>query len=111
MFKQCNVCHKIWGDRQDFISDPEVELVGYQSNFKRLETGLFYFNHTCRNTLAVKAEAFIDLYSGPLFQERKTGSADCPEYCLHKKQLEPCPAECECAYIREILQILKQDKR
>ena len=101
----------MWADRQDFINDPDIHIAGYQANFKRLEAGLFYFNHICKNTMAIKAEAFLDLYDGPLFQERKTGSTECPEYCIHKNNLEPCPAECECAYVREIVQLLKKDSQ
>ena len=111
MFKQCTVCRHIWDNRQEFINDPDIDIIGYQANFKKLEAGLFYFNHICRNTIAIKAEAFVDLYKGPLFKERKTMSEECPEYCIHKEKLAPCLAECECAYVREIIQILKKDNR
>jgi hypothetical protein len=36
-----------------------------------------------------------------------TGTAECPEFCLHRSKLNPCPAKCECAYIREIIQAIK----
>ncbi len=41
------------------------------------------------------------------FEERKTSGEDCPGYCLHETELRSCPAHCECAYIREIIQRIK----
>jgi len=95
--------------RQEFISDQNIEIIGYQANFRKLRAGLLYFNHSCKSTLAISADLFADLYTGPIFEERKTGIDSCPGHCLHKKALDHCPAECECAYVREIIQILKRD--
>ena len=108
MFKNCNNCDKIWPTRQDFIVDRDITIVGYQANFKNLEAGLLYFNHSCKNTVALPAELFADLYDGPIFTEPKTGTDACPGYCLNKEELRPCGAECECAYIREIMQLFKR---
>jgi len=107
MFKVCPKCATRWPHRADFLSDPGLQLVGYQANFKALEAGILLFNHTCRTTLALMAEDFKDLYSGPVFVERATGSAECGGHCLHKDDLGPCPARCECAYVRHILQLIK----
>ena len=108
MFKECKVCGHKWATRQDFIDDQDVWVVCYQANFKKLTSGLLYFNHTCKNTVALSADLFADLYDGPKFSESKTGSEACPGYCLHKDELRPCPAECECAYIREIVQLFEK---
>jgi len=108
MFKKCTLCHHIWATRQDFIADQDIEIIGYQANFKALEAGLLYFNHSCKSTLAIPVDLFADLYTGPIFEEQKTGTDNCPGYCLHKKALNHCLAECECAYVREIIQILKR---
>jgi hypothetical protein len=51
---------------------------------------------------------FRHLYDGPVYAERATGTADCPEYCLYVAELGACLAKCECAYVREILQIVRQ---
>jgi hypothetical protein len=107
MFKQCSLCGKVWSAREEFLSDEDIELVGYQVNFKQLTSGYFLFNHSCKTTLAIKAIEFADLYDGEVFDSRKTGTEECPGYCLHISNLKPCPAECECAYIREIIQIVK----
>ena len=104
-FKTCTYCRNPWISRKEFLGDPKITLVGYQVNFEELELGLFLFNHeTCRTTIAIQAGLFKDLYNGPIFKERKTGSEQCPEYCLHQTNLDPCREKCECTYVREILQ-------
>ena len=106
-FKTCSPCGFEWPTREAFLNDPALTVIGYQVNFETLKLGFFLFNHTCKNTLSVRAEAFWDLYDGPVFKTRATGCDQCPEYCLHQENLEPCPAECECAFVREILQVIK----
>ena len=110
-FKTCSVCRQTWKDRKSFLGDAEVVLVGYQVNFGELQAGLFLFNHErpqCRTTLAINAEAFLDLYDGPIFDERATGTAECSSYCLQESNLSLCPTKCECAYVREVLNIIRR---
>ena len=102
-FKICPSCGYVWDTRELFLSDPDLSIIGYQADFRTLEMGLLLFNHRCKSTLAVKAGMFRDLYDGTVYPERKTGSDDCPAYCLNESQLAPCPASCECAYVREII--------
>jgi hypothetical protein len=106
-FKKCSLCGFEWPTRDAFLEDPALELIGYQVNFEALKLGFFMFNHICKNTLSVRAGDFWDLYNGPVFKERATGGEQCPEYCLHQDVLDPCPAQCECAFVREILQVIK----
>ena len=105
-FKTCPLCKKAWETRNDFMDDPDVAIVGYQVHFEALTEGLFLFNHSCDATMTLKAGVFKDLYNGPIFEQRLTGTDDCPEYCLIKHELRPCTAKCECAYVREIIQLI-----
>jgi len=107
VFKQCPVCRVSWTSRDDFLADPEIGLVGYQVNFRDLVAGIFLFNHHCGDTLAIPVSAFRDLHGGQVFTERATGTTECPGHCLRTDDLEPCPARCECAFVREILQVIK----
>ena len=108
MFKQCTKCKQIWQNRNAYLSDPEIHMIGYQVNFEDLQLGFFLFNHmSCATTLAIHAAQFIDLYEGPVYSQSKTGTDECDEHCLHKNDLEPCGSQCECAYVREIIQIVK----
>jgi hypothetical protein len=85
-----------------------LDLVGYQVNFDELTLGLFLFNHrVCKTTLSIRADLLRGLYIGPVFKERRTGQDDCPGYCLKSTELAGCPAECECAWVRRLLQIIR----
>jgi len=108
-FKQCTMCNQKWQDRDSFLKDEELELNGYSADFEKLENGLFYFTHIipdCRSTLALRAKVFIDLYKGIKFSESKIGSKECPGFCLERETLARCPAFCEFAFVREIIQII-----
>ena len=107
MFKKCPNCGCQWIDRPGFLEDPHLKLVGYQVNFNALTAGIILFNHKCKGTLAILAEDFRDLYDGPVFDRKATNGPDCPGHCLHEDDLGPCPAECECAYVREVLQEIR----
>jgi len=107
MFKTCPMCEFVWTTREVFLADRDVALIGYQVNFGDLLAGFFLFTHSCETSLAIHGAEFSELYDGPMFQQRLTGSDSCPGYCLRKDELLACPARCECAYVREILQIIK----
>lgn len=109
MFKQCSCCRHHWKDRDAFLRDPLVKLVGYQVNFNQLNSGYFMFNHMhpkCLTTLSLPVELFTDLYQGEIYRDRLTGSDKCPGFCLHTSKLQPCPAKCECGFVREVIQII-----
>jgi hypothetical protein len=90
------------------MQDENTKLVGYQANFYHLELGFFLFNHlTCESTIAIPAGLFKDLYAGPVFAERMAGTEVCQRFCKDVEALDPCEAQCECAYVREILQIIR----
>jgi hypothetical protein len=107
-FKVCPQCGFIWENRDSCLTDDRVKIIGYQARFEDLKAGLFLFNHSCNGTFALEAGLFTDLYDGPIFQKRETGSDDCPEYCLNKECLDLCPVQCECAFVREIIQVIKK---
>jgi hypothetical protein len=106
IFKRCPFCAKLWESQDQFLSDPELELTGYQANSRALALGLFLFLHrapACGTTLALEVGAFQSLHEGPVFSRRMQGGAGCRGLCLHPQQFEPCDQPCECAYVRAIL--------
>ena len=108
-FKICPLCSDRWPNRSRFLEDPELELIGYQVDFEDLESGLFLFNHRCcGTTLAIRSAAFRDLYAGPFFKNRRTGTDACPGYCLRCSEFSPCLAEFECSWVREVLQLIRR---
>ena len=110
-FKKCSMCTEIWRTRVKFLSDSNITVKGYMANFDRLELGIFLFDHKrCKTTLAIQASQFTDLYNGPVYASRLTGTEKCPKYCLDHNQLKACPEKCECAYVREVLNIVNNWK-
>lgn len=107
IFKKCSKCGFVWPTRESFLEDRDLWLIGYQVDFEDLVAGLFLFNHSCFTTLAVEAGKFQDLYDGPIFAERLTGTEECQQFCFRRYELRPCPSKCEYAFVREILQIIK----
>lgn len=110
-FKVCSMCSKIWVSRDEFLDDKTLKLNGYHADFEKLECGLFYFTHNveaCYSTLAIEAKDFLDLYSGKKYTEIRAGKDGCPRYCLEKEQLSRCNVHCECAFNREVMQIIKE---
>ena len=110
VFKICSGCEHVWETREDFINDENVLYIGYQANFSHLEAGFFLFNHdtTCRSTIALEVKKFRDLYDGPVFNESFMGSKFCQGLCTKKSNTERCENECECAFVREIIQVIKK---
>ena len=107
-FKKCSCCESPWFTRDEFLQDENIELIGYQVNFSHLELGYFLFNHlTCKSTIAIPAGLFKDLYAGPVYAQRLTGTEVCQGFCEDVEVLEPCENQCECVYVREIMQIVR----
>jgi hypothetical protein len=112
-FKRCRRCGREWETRNDFLIDKNLVFTGYQINLLDLTKGLFLFNDNvdgCETTLAVPVQLFSDLYDGKVPSVRKIGQSECEGRCLNEHDLETCQADCECAYIREIMQIIKKYK-
>lgn len=109
-FLICPLCDFSWPNRQSFLADPSTLLEGYHVNFDELDRGLLVFRHLCRacNTVfRIEVRKFLDLYRGPVHSERKTLQKECPGYCVCREQLAPCTVLCECAFVRAILQQIK----
>lgn len=109
-FKQCRVCQHCWNELSDLVKDRSLDIAGYQASFKSVEEGLILFTHlddNCHSTLAVKAKELKELYFGPAFLVHNTGKADCKGHCLDSSDLEPCAAECDMRWVREVLQVLR----
>lgn len=107
-YKQCPCCQNYWLTREELLQDASVELIGYQANFIYLELGFFLFNHLdCESTIAIPANRFRDLYDGPVFAQRLYGTEFCQGLCEDIEYLDPCENQCECAYVREIMQVIR----
>ena len=108
MFKKCSLCSYPWKDRNAFLSDPDIEIIGYQASFDEVKDGLFLFNHECKTTLALQVILFDDLYRGPRCDMALAETEECSGYCLDINALSTCSAKCKYAYVRDIIQIIRK---
>ena len=111
LFKKCNVCNHEWQDRDSFILDPAIKLVGYQAYPDNLNRGLYLFNHDCGTTLVIHVENFLDLYKGPIYSLSMSGNDECPGYCRIENELSDCGLECSCVHFRKIMSIMLSMKK
>jgi hypothetical protein len=108
IFKICSCCGNPWHCRDEFLRDANIDLIGYQANFYQLELGYFLFNHLiCESTIAINAGFFKNLYTGPVFDRRLTGTEFCQGFCEDVEILDPCDEKCDCAYVRDVIQTIK----
>ncbi|MDD3276494.1 MAG: hypothetical protein PHP93_05535 [Kiritimatiellales bacterium] len=110
-FKTCPNCKTVWETLNVFLNDPFIEFAGYQVNFEDLKGGLFYFSHTtteCGTTLALPVGKFTALSDRPMLASKGRQPDGCPNLCVRQKSLDPCPVECECIWVREIIQTLHE---
>ena len=111
-FKICPACGAVWETMDEFLADPTLKLNGYQVHFDDLKGGLFYFTHyieNCGITMALVASDFTSLSDRKL--RAPSGcqpGGECPGSCVRKNDLSPCPIECECVWVREVVQIIKE---
>jgi hypothetical protein len=109
-FKICPSCGHAWATIDDFLSDPELKMNGYQVHFDNLEGGLFFFTHlheNCHTTLAIQVTDFLSLNDHPLLAKRDEQLCTNSNFCVHQNDLQPKPVKCECSWVREILQTIK----
>lgn len=107
MFKKCTACHYQWQDREAFLTDPDIVIIGYQAGFDDVQEGLYLFNHQCRTTLALEVGKFEDLYDGPRYDKELAETEECSGFCLVTDELSVCSAKCKYAYLRDIIQIIR----
>jgi hypothetical protein len=106
-FKTCPNCGRPWESRRDFLDDPELSFLGYQAFVRDGILGLFMFNHhPCGTTMAVSAERFEDLRPGPMYETSHPRPAVAPAYCLDAGDPADCPPQCECGFVREVVELI-----
>lgn len=110
-FRFCKQCRREWADRAAFLADPGLVLSGCQMDTERPAGSALLFDHKvagCGTTIAVPVGAFEDLCRGPAHKVNWAPSAKCLKMCFDPRNLEPCPAPCSCACVREILQAVRR---
>ena len=109
-FKVCPDCKYVWKTREEFLSDPNLKIIGYQVDYNEPQGGLILFTHEiqgCETTLAVRVKSFADFYNGPVCEDLLENTEECPGHCSNIDSLDPCFEKCKCSFARNILQSLR----
>lgn len=119
-FKTCPLCSTSWYTIDDFIRDSEIEVIGYQPHPEKTGAGLFIFGHRhCNSSISVQLEALSDLQVcltqdadsvyiiGPDMIQEENSTEVCYTNCLRKTDSSNGNKRCECAYVREVIQLIK----
>lgn len=107
----CTMCNTSWSDLESLVTDTNLEVVGYQARFDCPHEGLVLITHNverCRTTIGISVANLRPLYFGPEYNERRTGSAECPGLCLLEGRLEECEAPCDMAWVRRVIQFMRR---
>lgn len=111
-FKTCPNCQAAWKTMDEFLSDTTLVMEGYQVHFEDLKGGLFLFTHrieNCYTTMAVPVKEFIPLSNRSMLELRRTRiPTGCSDLCMRQGALDPCPLSCECSWVREIMQKIRE---
>ena len=94
IFKICPKCSSKWMTVQEFLSDINIELAGYQANFEHAQLGLFLFNHrkaSCHTTIVVRASFFQEYFERQVsFDGFRIEGPNCPKHCEHENVFLKC---------------------
>ena len=109
MFKKCSKCAVGWEDLRQFLEDPNVVYLGYQSADKTPTDGLFLFNHlknNCQTTMTIKVKEFFPnldtINKVPMFT-----LAACQGLCKNKCSEEKCTQpSCVGNQIRDVITMI-----
>lgn len=111
--KRCTLCGTVWASAWDLVWDEELRVEGYQASLDGVENGLILVTHTregCGTTLALPVSAVGELYLGPRYAEALTGTEECEGLCLDENRLDECGAPCSLAWVRTVLQYLREHR-
>ena len=107
-FKTCPTCAAQWEDRKQFLGDPCLKLLGYQSTFTMGQPGLFLFNHSCGSTIALEATTFEDIYDGDIYRHCEAHYSNHADYCCKADTGEKHVKTCVCQFATEMATTLQQ---
>lgn len=107
VFKVCGSCRRTWSTWEEFVTDPEVRLLGLQSRASLPEATVLVFEHFCGSSVSILASRLHHLvphHPGARWPCLCDTDA-CPGHCLDFRDHGRCVECCRLAMDREILAI------
>ncbi|HEY3328707.1 MAG TPA: hypothetical protein VGK19_01695 [Capsulimonadaceae bacterium] len=103
-FSTCPHCGDSWTTRDEFLADPSLRVIAYDSNIKSLPDGELEFLHRvdgCDKKFTMRIGEFMDLYRGIRHKDNLALTTNCPRKCMDRNDLGRCSEKCRCAAGRE----------
>ena len=104
------MCGKVWETFNEFLSDPDIKVNGYQAFLREPEKGLILFTHDredCGTTVSFEPGRLIKYYDIPRYPESQFGTEACEGHCLVQTDLEACSQNCSMRWVRDLIQLLR----
>ena len=112
-FQICGSCRRPWPTWDKFVLDPEVRLLGLQSEITRPDINLLVFEHSCGSSISILSRRLRFLLpvpeTGPLAS--LIGTDQCRRHCLRLEDLEACDAPCINARDRTLILLVQCIRR
>ena len=106
-FKVCGSCRRAWVTWEEFVTDPEVRLLGLQSRASVPDATVLVFEHWCGSSVSILTRRLRHLVPDHPAARWPSlrGTDECPGRCLEVSDHGPCDQHCRHALDRDILAI------
>ncbi|NJD17899.1 MAG: hypothetical protein FIA95_01235 [Gemmatimonadetes bacterium] len=107
VFKVCGSCRRTWHTWEEFVTDPEVRLLGLQSRASVPEATVLVFEHFCGGSVSILTHRLHHLVPGhPAAGWPSLRDTDrCPAHSLDISDHRRCVERCRHVLDREIVAI------
>jgi hypothetical protein len=113
-FQICGSCKDVWPAWDNFVLDPAVRLLGFQSDLIHPDVNLLVFEHACGSSISILSKRLRHLLPEPQPGDpavRLLGTDQCRGHCLLLGDLEACDAPCSNARDRELILLVQRLRR
>jgi hypothetical protein len=113
-FQICGSCKRAWATWDTFVLDPEVRLLGLQSEIALPDVNLLVFEHGCGSSISILSRRLRHLLPEPEPEDptvRLMGTDQCRGHCRYLDDLEACDAPCSNARDRRLILLVQRMKK
>jgi len=108
VFKVCGSCRHTWRTWEDFVTDPEVRLLGLQSSATVPDATVLVFEHFCGTSVSMLTRRLYHLVPDHPAADWPSlrGSDECPGHCLDRADRAPCSQRCRHSLDRDVMALI-----
>lgn len=109
VFRVCGSCRRSWRSWEEFVTDPEVRLLGLQAVFTVPDSNLLVFEHRCGSSVSIFTSRLHHLlpdHPAAAWPSLR-GTHECPGHCLSLADLAACDRPCRNTLDRDLLELVR----